>query len=379
MATPPRARRKLLTLGLPILLLLFAAWWINRQLEPNRLTATVLQKAGAGLQLDLRFQGTPQYALKPEPRLLIPNFSARVPGGKVFLFARRAEISLPWSTITGDEPVITRVELDRPILNLPGLRSWLASRPQVPFKLPVLSKGMRVVDGTIKDQGFSVTGLTLELPRLKTGDPLHVVADGVLQQDKNALAFKLDFNAATLRSVSDFTLHGSGELQQSPTPVKFTLAANGRYQSMDSVFSLDTQSLKLEISPPLATLSGKAQVAFGKQLQWRFDGVLADWPKTWPALPQPLAANSKDLPVQLSYIGAPDLSDPIALTVIRKPTELQATLRVRELSGWLSTAKHSPLPPLNGTLRTPLLAIDGIKMEGVEIQISDGKAAGAPP
>ena len=228
MATPPRARRKLWTLALPILLLLLAAWWINRQLEPNRLTATVLQQAGASLQLDLRFQGKPQYALKPEPRLLIPNFSVRAPDGKVFLFAGRAEISLPWSTITGDEPVITRVELDRPILNLPGLRSWLASRPKVPFKLPVLSKGMRVVEGTLKDQGFSVTGLALELPRMKTGEPLHVLADGVLHQDKTALAFKLDFSAATPRSASDFTLQGSGELQQSRTPVKFTVAANGR-------------------------------------------------------------------------------------------------------------------------------------------------------
>lgn len=379
MATPPRARRKLWTLGLPILLLLLAAWWINRQLEPNRLTATVLDKAGSSLQLDLRFHGKPQYALKPEPRLLIPNFSVGAPGGKAFLFTNSAEISLPWSTITGGEPVITRVELDRPILNLPGLRSWLASRPKVPFKLPVLSKGMRVVDGTIKDQGFSVTGLTLALPRLKTGDPLHVLADGVLHQDKTALAFKLDFSAATLRAASDFTLHGSGELQQSPAPLKFTVAANGHYQSSDSLFSVATPTLKLEISPPLAALSGKAQIAFGNQLQWRFDGVLADWPKAWPALPQPLASNSKNLPVQLSYVGAPDLSDPIALAVIRKPTELQAMLRVRELGRWMSTANHSPLPPLNGSLRTPLLAIDGVQMEGVEIQINDGSAAGAPP
>ena len=134
-----RRKRWLLTLAALALVAVVGGWWINRQLEPERLAATVLRKAGSALQLDLQFKGRPDYALKPEPRLMLPDFSARGADGKVFLSARRAEVSRPWSTLTGGEPVITRSELQQPVLNLPGLRRWLATRPKMPFELPTLS------------------------------------------------------------------------------------------------------------------------------------------------------------------------------------------------------------------------------------------------
>ena len=94
-----RARRWLTVASVALALLLIGAWWVNRQLEPNRLTALVLDRAGKSLNLDLLFSGTPDYALKPEPRLLIPGLSVRGADGVEFLTATRAEISLPWSTI----------------------------------------------------------------------------------------------------------------------------------------------------------------------------------------------------------------------------------------------------------------------------------------
>ena len=177
-------RRWLVVLSVLGLLLAIAAWWVNRQLEPERLTATVLGQVGKSLQLDLRFEGTPEYAFKPEPRLMIPNFSARSTDGRQFLFAKRAQISLPWSTITGDEPVITRIELDQPVLDLPGMRHWLAMRPKEPFKLPTLTKGLRVTDGTVTDDGFAIRSLGLELPRLKTGEPADITARAALSSRK---------------------------------------------------------------------------------------------------------------------------------------------------------------------------------------------------
>ena len=130
MAVSRRGRRWLLALLVLGLLLAVAGWWIDRQLEPKHLTELVLKQVGESLQLDLRFDGEPDYAFEPEPRLLIPNFSARSTDGRLFLSAKRVEISLPWSTITGDDPVITRIELDQPVLDLPGLRHWQSQRPQ---------------------------------------------------------------------------------------------------------------------------------------------------------------------------------------------------------------------------------------------------------
>lgn len=392
MPLSPRARHWLLTLSVFALLLAIGGWWVNRQLEPNRLTATVLKKAGESLQLELRFEGQPEYALKPEPRLLIPNFSVRAADGKVFLFAKRAEISLPWSTITGDAPVITRIELNQPVLDLPGLRRWLATRPKKPFELPTLSKGMQITGGTVTDDGYAITRLALELPRLKTGEPANVAAKGTFTQDKTVVDFKLDLGTTTPGLESDFTLQTSGELQQSPalvgaasaataaqTTTKFELQAAGHYASNDSAFSVDARALKLDGASPLPNLSGKGKLTLAEQMQWDFDGVLLNWPKAWPALPQPLAANTENLPVRLSYLGKSDLSNPLSLIVTREPTVLQASVRIKDLRQWMAAPNGSPLPPIDGTLRTPSLVFDGIELQGVEIEVSDGQAPDAQP
>ena len=114
-------------------------------------------------------------------------------------------------------------------------------------------------------------------------------------------------------------------------------------------------------------------------MQWNFDGVLLNWPKTWPQLPQPLAANTENLPVQLAYLGKADLSDPLSLVVTREPTALQASVRIQDLRQWMAAPNGSPLPPINGTLRTPSLVFDGIELLGVEIEVSDGQALGSQP
>ena len=95
MAASPRARRWWKIAAVAAVLSALLAWWVNRQLEPSRLTALVLDRAGKSLQLDISFSGQPDYALRPEPRLRVPKLSVRAPGGKEFLFAERAEISLP--------------------------------------------------------------------------------------------------------------------------------------------------------------------------------------------------------------------------------------------------------------------------------------------
>ena len=374
-----RGRRWLWLLSAAILLFGIAGWWVNRQLEPQRLTATVLKVAGESLQLDLRFEGTPDYALKPEPRLLIPNFSVRSADGKLFLVAKRAEISLPWSTITGDEPVITRVELEQPVLDMPGMRHWLAMRPKVPFKLPTLTKGLQIVDGTVNDDGYAIRKLALELPRLKTGEPADIGAKGTFTQEGTTLDFDAELDAMTAGLVSDFTLKATGVLQQSPKPLPFKIVSAGHYVSNDVEFTVDAPSLKFEAASPLPNLDGKARLSLAGQMRLDFDGILLNWPKAWPALPQPLAADTDKLPVVIAYLGKSDLSDPMSLTVTREPTTLQASLRIPEMRRWLAAPNGSPLPPLNGSLRTPSLVFDGIELQGVELEVSDSPVAGTKP
>lgn len=375
MAERRRPRRWLFVLAALGVLMVVGGWWVNRQLEPQRLTATVLKKAGDSLQLNLRFDGVPEYALRPEPRLIIPNLSvSAAAGGKMFLFARRAEISLPWSTITGDEPVITRIELQQPMLDVPGLRRWMATLPEKPFELPTLSKGLRVRDGRVAGAGYSISSLALDLPRLKTGEPASMEMAGKFRQGATQLDFKASLTASTPGKASDFTVRGSGALQRKPKPLEFKLQAAGHYGSDDSGFSLQLPELEFEGASPLPTISGKGELKLAGQLQWDFDGVLAKWPEAWPALPKPLDALTARLPVRLSYAGKGDLSDPLLLVVNREPTVLQASLRVPEMQGWLAAPDASPLPPINGTLRTPSLMFDGVELQGVEVEISDSPA-----
>jgi hypothetical protein len=96
-----------------------------------------------------------------------------------------------------------------------------------------------------------------------------------------------------------------------------------------------------------------------------------DWPEAWPTLPQPLSANTENLPVLVAYLGNSELSDTISLTVTREPTALQAFVRIPEMRQWIAAPDGSPLPPLNGTLRTPSLVFDGIELQGVEIEVGD--------
>lgn len=371
----PRRWRLLLSV---LAVLLVIGWWVDRQLEPNRLTAIVLQKAGESLQLKLRFEGQPDYALKPEPRLLIPNLSVSAADGKVFLFAKRAEISLPWSTITGDDPVITRIELEQPKLDLPGLRTWLATRPAKPFELPTLTKGLEIIDGTVTDDGYSINKLVLKLPHLKTGDPAKMASSGTFTQGNTEIAFVMELGAKTPGLESDFTLHGTGALKQSPEPLKFQLHSDGHYVSADSIFSLDSRALKFVGVSPLPELDGKGRFSLDEQLRLDFDGILVKWPKAWPALPQPLAVNTEKLPLRISYTGKTDFSDPVSLIVTREPTQLQASLRVDELQEWIEVEDGSPVPPINGTLRTPSMDFDGVELQGVEIEVSDGESS-VPP
>jgi hypothetical protein len=285
---------------------------------------------------------------------------------------------LPWSTITGDEPVITRIELEGMKLDLPGLRLWLAKRPAKPFELPTLSKGLEIIDGAVTDDGYSISKLVLKLPHLKTGDLAKLASSGTFTQGKTEIEFVMDLVAVTPGLESDFTLNGTGALKQSPEPLKFLLHSDGRYVSADSRFSIDAHALKFVGASPLPELDGKARFSLGEQMGLDFDGTLVKWPKAWPALPQPLVANTENLPVRISYTGKTDFSDPVSLIVTREPTRLQATLRVAELQDWIAVDNGSPVPPLNGTLSTPSLVLDGVELQGVEIEVSDDGAS-VPP
>ena len=377
MAASTRARRWWKIAAVAAVLLALLAWWVNRQLEPNRLTALVLDRAGKGMQLEISFTGQPEYALRPEPRLRVPGLSVRAPGGKEFLFAERAEISLPWATITGGDPVITRVALDSPRLDLAGLQAWLDSRPKTPFKLPTLSQGIEVHHGLLQGEGYRIEALELQLPYLKSGEPAKLQAKGRFLRPGTTLDFETQAEIAKASAESNFTLDAKLLLANMPKALHAALQSRGQFRLSDAKDAITLEAIALGADSPLPSLDGSGTLELGEQLRFDLAASLRHWPADWPALPSPLAENSKGLPLSLAYSGDKQLSAPMSLRISRADTVLDAKLRLPDLLAWMDRPPGSPIPPLAGTLKTPKLEIGGAQLEGVEIEIGADEAT--PP
>src|SRR5688500_13268189 len=355
MAAGARPRRIWIVLGVLALLALVGWWFVQRQLEPERLTTTVLTRLGDSLKLDITFEGTPEYAFKPEPRLRVPNLVVTDPAtGKVVLRAKRLEASLPWATIRGGPLVITRLDLDEPVLDVDGLQRWLAARPKVPFELPTLTRGAAIHRGTVIGNGWRLEEVELDLPRLASGEPVDL--DFKLRGRRDAIDLRArgqaHLDAAT--AASAYTLRTAVELAREGEPLAGRIESAGRFRIGKDTFVLMGDTLAMNGESPLPTVAGEAWVDKGKQLALGFRGELAAWPDAWPALPSPIGAATGPHPLVLLYRGRTDFSDPLRVGLAVGPARMDAQARVREMLAWLEAPPGgSPLPPMTGTVTVP--------------------------
>ena len=380
MTEPARKRRWPKILAASAVLLLIGAWWVNRQLEPNRLTALVLERLGPTRGLELTIKGTPEYALRPEPRLVLPNLTARQPGAAMpLLTATRAEVSLPWSTITGDGSlVITRVELEHPALDLEALAAWQATRPDGPFELPTLTKGLQVTDGRIVGEGWLVEALDLGLPELLPGEPANIAAAGRFQQPDTRVDFDATLALAEAGLATGLTLRAEGSLKTADLDAPYLIELDGRLDAENDPVALSIVSLKLDSDGVVPDLSAKGSLAFGDRLTLDLAGELANWPADWPALPAPLSESTSPMAYTLAYDGPSDLGADSRLTLKRDDTTAESTLALPELLAWLDRDDAGLLPPLQATLATPSVVVAGVTLEGVRVSIEEDEAAAEP-
>ena len=73
----------------------------------------------------------------------------------------------------------------------------------------------------------------------------------------------------------------------------------------------------------------------------------------------------------MDYAGPIDLSGIVALRASKDATRFDGRFRVRALQAWVDSGMATPLPPIDGSLRTPLLEIAGARLEGVSVEIED--------
>lgn len=412
-ASPPRRRRRWLRVlaGLCVLFLLLSllATWL---LQPKQLVPLILDRAGKLLALDITAAGNAEVRLRGKPQLVVRDIVAREPGAKTaILRAERVLLALPWSSLRsgGEDPVIERIELDAPVLDVPALQAWLAKRPPgEETKIPRLTAGLRVANGRIDSDDWRIEGVDVELPSLHPEQPANARIRGRYIDAPTAIPF--DLAVALTRPANDAGIAVAGALtiergdwrlpatitlsgplhlgEDALTMIPAKLGMSARYESGDSQlpFSLGLHGplrfdeatwvlapvgLALRGAEPIPNVDAHGALALGRRLVIELDGALPQWPESWPGLPAPVSKSTSPLPFALRYTGQPDLSDIAGLRLRRDATDFDSRFRLYEVLGWIDRAGGSPLPPLDGRLRSPQLEMSGATLEGVDIVFDD--------
>jgi hypothetical protein len=421
-AAPPRRRRWrrlfLIAAATLLALSLFGGWL----LQPEQLVPLILDRTGKALSLQITADNGATARLRDRPQLVVRNLVVREPGAKTaVLRADRLLISLPWSSVRsgGEDATVERVELDAPVLDVPALQAWLAKRPPGdPPKIPTLTDGLRVVDGRIDNGDWRIEGVAVDLPALHPERPAEARIRGRYLDASAAGASNLDAstsivfdlavtmtkpaNDAGIAVVGPLTLErgdwrmpatvtlsgplhlGDGDIAMVParfglsaryvsgdTTLPFALGLHGPLRFDGATWALAPVGLALRGDEPVPALDARGALALGRRLTMRLDGVMPQWPSSWPALPAPVSNSTSPLPFALRYAGEPDLSGIAGLSLRRDATAFDGRFKLYEVLGWIDQTGGAPLPPLDGTLRSPKLEISGATLEGVRIVLDD--------
>ena len=409
--TVPALRRMLRFTAIAAIVLVALVAVLAWLAQPPRATGFLLRGLGNSLGLEIR-AGKSDYRLRGTPQLVLHGLVARRPGDEApLLRAERMLVSLPWRTIRsrGNDLTLQRVELDAPVLDVPALQRWLATRPPGETRIPTLRGGLKLVRGRIDNDGWTIDGIDVALSSLAPGKPVRANLAGRYLDPPTEVGFDLDVamskpaNDAGIAAIGGIRVVGDGwsmparvrmsgplhlgddEVRVAPakigmsaryassnSDVPFDLGAFGPLRFDEGVWVLEPASLVLRGAGKVPDADARGALALGRRLVLRLDGRIAAWPAAWPTLPPPLSASVSPIPFALDYMGRTDLSDVAGLRLERDGTTFDARFMLPAVLAWLDAiAGGSPLPPLQGRLRTPRVEIAGAQLEGVEIDFDD--------
>lgn len=418
---PGRTRRRRLARFALItaILLVLLGMLGNYLLQPQRASAFLLDRIGGALGLHITASGQASYRLRGMPQLVLRDVVAQRPGDATALLrAQRVFVSLPWSTIraSGSELVAQRIELDAPVLDVPALQRWLASRPPSKTQIPTLTNGLRIVGGRIDNDDWRIDGISVNAATLAPGKPVNAHLQGRYLDPPTTLPFELDValtkpaNDAGMAVLGKITPQGDGwklpaqvhlsgplhlgEDDVSMVPAKlgmsaryvsaksnlpFVLGAAGPLHFDEGVWALDPAALILQGSGVIPDARAKGALALGRRLVLRLQGDIGAWPDAWPALPPPISASTSPMPFALDYVGQADFSEVASLALRQDDTTFDARFKLPSVLDWLDAGVGgSPLPPLQGHMQSPRIEMAGATLEGVEIDLEDDSVAPAP-
>ncbi|AXK72060.1 hypothetical protein DWG18_07035 [Lysobacter sp. TY2-98] len=412
LAAPARSRRRVWWIALLIAIVLVAGLsrWATR---PRQVASLVMSQAGRVLGLRITAKGVSEYTLGNTPRLVLREVTAQRDGDATpLLKADRIAMSVPLSTIRsrGAKVTVHRIEIDHPQLDIGALQRWLATRPPTPTRpTPTLTDGFVARDGVVTGDGWIIDGLAVDVPRLAPRRIVRGTLRGRMVAGETRVPFEV---AATLARPEmpaglgvagrvtvqrpdwslpmDLVLRGVPDLTHDIALNAISLSARARYVSPSTTlpFALGiggraTYAQGLHLAPfglafrkgdSIPDLTASGRLDWTSALSLQLDGAIARWPQSWPELPAPLHSPRGPLPMQLAYTGPVDFSGDASLHLESGATRFDGRFRLPRVLAWLdASSKGTPLPPLDGRVSTPRLEFPAVKMDGVEVEFSDGE------
>lgn len=340
---PPRRvlRRILIASGVLLALLIIAAlsspWWFNAR----RVADLALTQADSATGLDWSYEGEPALRWRPQPWLSLPGVRARDARGGIVLTVERIEVAVPWSTLRGESLQIDALRLVAPDVDLDAAVVWWNAQPsQAEIALPQID-GVAVTRGRVRWGSGVLTDMELTLPHFAIGEAMALDLRGVLR-----------------RTVPDAATE--------PFDIVLSFKATPRSEPL----RLEAFALGLSGTGPVPKLKATGRLQFSP---WRLDasGDIASWPSTWPALPPPLSESRAPIVFSLTQQGESALAAEASLTLARDDVRLEARGVPDEVLSWVDDGDAAALPPLSGRATLPAVELDGVRLEGVTVELDD--------
>lgn len=340
----PLLRRSLRALAVVAALLLVVVlsspWWFNAR----RVADLALAQTGNATGLDWAYDGEPALRWRPQPWLSLPRLQVRDSTGRPVLTAERLEIALPWSTLRGESLRVDALRLDAPDIDLDVALAWWDAQPAGDVAdLPRL-EGLALTRGRLHWEGGALQDLELTLPRFALDAPMALAFRGLL-------------------------IDSSSEAAE---PMAVALQLDAR--PMADPLRLEGVALRLEGSGPIPATTARGRLQFAP---WTLDarGEIAAWPDAWPALPATLAASASPLAFTLAQHGESALAATTRLTLQRDAYEVEIEGTPAAVMAWRDDAEAAALPPLRVRAVLPDVALDGVRLKGVTVEMDEDVAA----
>jgi len=340
-AHEPRISRWKIFLGVLVLLTGGAFLAVHVLLDPERVSAYLLERAGKQLGLELSVSEPAGIGLLPHLAIELYGLSARAPNGQDLVFsANFVEIVLPWSSLRSEQVEVSSLRLDQPILNLPALQRWQASQATTQVGPPA----------------------ALGLPSFDT--PLRLRDGRVVGEDWRLVA--INASASPLRESQPFSLELAARLERGESNLPMALRLDTTITSTPQ--GLDLGELQLRASQPELDFSGRALLAPPQRFELSGRFGFTQWPATVPQL-LPDDGSDTGFALVLDAGFDPQGRGETRFDLRRGEEALTGTLQTGDLLDWLADPAGRALPPLRGDLEARRLALEGIELKGVRVRI----------